>query len=300
MASAAKRTGDVLVIFAVPLFFATNVVIGRSVATEVGPWTLACLRWSLAFLILLPFAAAGLRESWNVIRAQSRPIALLGFLGMFICGGVVYLALHYTTATNATLIYTSANVMILILEWLFRGRKAGTRELFGTALALGGVAVVTLGGEEARGFSLNPGDLLIGLAAFSWAIYSVLLKRPRLTQIPGLPLFAAIAAAGTILLLPMMLWELATGPALPQGGSGWLAVVAVALIPSVGAYSGYQYGVRRFGPTTMAMSSYLWPPYGLLLAVVFLGEAIQPHHVLGICLILPGVILATTRRQKAA
>ena len=284
----------VVAIALVPLFFSTNVVIGRFVAGDVAPWTLAFLRWTTAFLILLPFAAMGIREHIARIWLERRQIALLGFLGMFVCGGIVYLALHHTTASNATLIYTASNVMILLLEWGFRGRRIGPREVVGTALALAGVAVVALGSEGWR-LSLNPGDALIGLAATAWAIYSVLLKRPALTKIPGQALFAAIVATGAAMLLPMTLWEIATGPALPQTATAWVAVLAVALIPSVSAYSGYQYGVRRFGPATMAMSSYLWTPYGLLLAVIFLGETLHAYHFVGLALIVPGVVLATAR-----
>ncbi len=294
MESGPLRVRDVALIATVPLFFSSNVVIGRFVAAEVAPWTLAFLRWTGAFLILLPFAAPGLRASLAAIRAEARVLALLGFLGMFVCGGVVYLALHHTTAANATLIYSTANVMILLLEWRFRGRPIGARELIGTVLALSGVAVVALGSAGWH-FRLNPGDILIGVAAFSWAIYSVLLKRPGLGAIPGSTLFATIMVTGVVLLFPMMLWEVAAGPALPHNAKGWLAVAAVALIPSIGAYSGYQYGVRRFGPALMAMSSYLWMPYGLVLAVLFLGEALRPFHIVGLALILPGVILATAR-----
>jgi drug/metabolite transporter (DMT)-like permease len=290
----AQRVSAFVAIALVPLFFSTNVVIGRFIAAEVAPWTLALLRWSAALLILLPVAAPSLRQSLAAIRAEARQIALLGFLGMFVCGGIVYLALHHTTAANATLIYSASNVMILILEWLFRGRRIGSRELFGTGLALAGVAVVALGSEGWR-LTLNPGDVLIGVAALAWAIYSVLLKRPALTRIPGPALFVSIMLAGAIMLIPMAALEIATGPALPHSARAWLAVLAVALIPSVGAYSGYQYGVRRFGPTTMAMSSYLWTPYGLLLSVLFLGETLHTFHVFGLALILPGVILATAR-----
>ncbi|HEX9906661.1 MAG TPA: EamA family transporter, partial [Propylenella sp.] len=255
MDSSAARARDLLLVVLVPLFFATNVVIGRSVADEVGPWTLAFLRWSLALLIVLPFAAGSLRGSLPALRAQGRVIAALAFLGMFVCGGVVYVALHHTTATNATLIYASANVMILVLEWLFRGRPSGLRELAGTVLAFSGVAIVALRGERLADFTFNPGDLLIAVAALAWAIYAVVLKRPGLTAIPGLAQFAATMAIGALLLLPMTAWEIATGPALPKSAHGWLAVAGVALIPSVGAFFGYQYGVRRFGPATMAMTS---------------------------------------------
>ena len=48
------------------------------------------------------------------------------------------------------------------------------------------------------------------------------------------------------------------------------------------------------------MTSYLWTPYGILLAILFLGETIKPYHLVGLALILPGVILATARRRQAA
>lgn len=291
------RVRDVALVALVPLLFATNIVIGRAVIDDVGPWTLVFLRWSTAFLIVLPFAARGLRRDAAALFAQGPMIPILGFLGMFVCGGAVYVGLHHTTATNGTLIYASANVMILLLEWLFRGRPIGLREMLGTVLAFAGVAAVALRGHGLASFQLNPGDLLIWISAMSWAIYAVLLKRPGLTAIPGLSLFAASMLAGVLLLSPMAAWEAAHGPALPANAEAWLAVFAVALVPSVGAFFGYQYGVRRFGPALMAMTSYLWTPYGVVLALIFLGERLHVYHLVGLALILPGVILATARRQ---
>lgn len=295
----AGRYRDLALLVLVPLFFSTNMPIGRSVVAEVGPWTLAFLRWSGAFLILLPFSIGSLRASRAALAAEAGTIAALAFLGMWICGGLVYVALHYTTATNATLIYASANVLILLLEWAFRGRAISPREILGTVLALGGVAVVALRGAGLGSLSFNPGDLLIAVAALSWSIYSVVLKRPGLTAIPGLALFAAVMLAGALTLAPMMAWEVSAGRALPQTARAWLAVAGVALVPSVGAFFGYQYGVRRFGPATMAMTAYLWTPFGILLAVLFLGESLRSYHFVGLALILPGVVLATARRAGA-
>ena len=81
MRLAKASTRDFVLVALVPLFFSTNVVIGRSVAAEVGPWTLACLRWSGAFL-LLPFAASSLLAHRRALLAQAPVIAALGFLGM--------------------------------------------------------------------------------------------------------------------------------------------------------------------------------------------------------------------------
>ena len=45
----------------------------------------------------------------------------LGFLSIGICGGLVYWALTLTTASNATLIYTTSSLFIILLEWAFCG-----------------------------------------------------------------------------------------------------------------------------------------------------------------------------------
>ena len=130
------------VLVVMPLFFSSNIIFGRAVADQVEPFTLAFLRWSLTALILLPFVWSAVRQFRNMITSWSKQLALLGFLGMWICGAMVYLALDYTSATNGTLIYTSSPVLIILIEWLFRGRRAGTREAIGVTLALIGVVVI--------------------------------------------------------------------------------------------------------------------------------------------------------------
>ena len=50
------------------LFWAGNTVLGRFIAGHVPPITLAFIRWTGAFLILLPFAAPHLLRDWPIIR----------------------------------------------------------------------------------------------------------------------------------------------------------------------------------------------------------------------------------------
>ena len=113
-----ERSGDwkpYLALLFMPLFFSTNIIFGRAATASVEPWTLAFIRWTLAFLILLPFTWAGLKRHKKLLMSEWKTIGVLGILGMWICGALVYYALHHTTATNATLIYTSAPVLILLL-----------------------------------------------------------------------------------------------------------------------------------------------------------------------------------------
>lgn len=284
-----------LLLLVMPLFFSSNIVIARGIGEAVPPFTLALLRWGLAVAILLPFTWRALVRYRPVLKAAWRRIALLGFLGMWICGALVYIALAATTATNGTLIYTTSPVIVLLIETVVLRKPLSPLRLAGVVLALAGVAVIVLKGDAGALLRLqfNPGDLGIAAAATAWAVYSVVLRDQRLAGLPTLALFAAIAMAGVATLVPFSLWEAAQGPVLPASLSAWLAVLALALFSAVGAFSLYQYGVKVVGPAITSCFLYLLPLYGVGMSVVFLGESLHTYHFAGMALVLVGLVAAT-------
>jgi drug/metabolite transporter (DMT)-like permease len=289
------RAVATLLLLVAPLFFSSNLVIGRGAIGAVEPAALAFWRWFLAFVILLPFTAAGLWHHRMALIALGWRLWFAGLLGMVICGVGIYMALNHTTATNATLIYTTSPVIIIALEALFRGIRPTIRQLFGMGLAFTGVAIIVLRGDVDRLMALefNVGDLGIALGAIAWAIYSVMLRRDEFSRLPTLVSFAAIAATGAILLVPMMLFEAIQTGQFPQGRQAWASIFGVALISSVLAFSCFQYGIKIMGPSVASAFMYLLPVYGVGLAVVFLDERLEPYHWAGFACVAAGLILST-------
>ena len=284
-----------------PAFFSTNLVFGRMTIPEVAPFTLAFLRWSLAALILAPVMVGSAAAVRTYVTHHTRHWLLLGFLGMWICGGIVYLALQYTTATNGTLIYTTSPLMVIVLERLFRGRATSWREMAGVVIGFTGVAVIVLKGDvnALKALSFNPGDLLFVGAALSWAVYSMLLKGPRTAGLPVLALFGLVATAGALTLAPMAAYEFLSGARMPVTGQAWIGIGGIVVFSSLLAFSSFQYGVQTFGAATASVFMYLLAPYGVLLAVVVLGEPFHTYHAVGIATVLGGLILATAPVGRA-
>ena len=286
-----------LVLLMMPLFYSSNLVIGRAAVAETGPWTLAFFRWAIAFAILAVIGRREIRAARAAIVGAWPLFAVLGLLGMVLCGGLVYVALERTTATNATLIYTTAPIAIVVLERLFGDERLSLWRWLGIALAFAGVVVIVVHADVARllALRLNPGDALVLAAAIAWGGYSVLLKRPLFREIPGLASFAAISAAGAVLLLPCMLAELWwTGRGLPTSAGAWTSIAALAVVPSILAFGAYQYGVERVGATRTGVFLYLLPAYGVVLAAIFLGERFEAYHAVGFACIMAGVVTVTS------
>ena len=290
-----ERNRALLMLIAMPLFFSSNIIFGRAAIAEVEPFTLAFLRWTSTCLILLPFVLPVLRSEWLNIKAMTGSILVMGFLGMWICGALVYLALKYTTATNGTLIYTSSPVMIILIEWLYRGRKVGAREAFGIGVAFVGVVVIVTKGtfSTLTNLQFNAGDLLFVAAALSWAVYSVGLKSERFNSLQTLPLFALIAGSGALLLAPFTLVEILWFQTFPSTTTAWANIGGIVAIASLLAFSTFQYGVKIVGASLTGVYMYLLPVYGVGLAVLFLGETLAAYHGWGILLVLSGVVMAT-------
>ncbi len=181
--------------FLAPVFFSSNLIFGRGITGDIAPFTTAFIRWAGSALVILPFVYADRRTAIAFVRAHTILWLWLGILGMGICGGFVYWALTLTTASNATLIYTTSSLFIILLQWMFQKRPISLRELTGMGIAFAGVAVIVLKGSLAALAALrfNIGDLGILVAAIAFALYSLALRHPAMKEIAPLPLFGLLA-----------------------------------------------------------------------------------------------------------
>ena len=78
------------------LCWAGNAIVGRLAAGHIPPVTLSFLRWSLAFLIILPFAWKPLKRDWGAIRARLGTMIVLSITGIGAFNTLQYWALEHT------------------------------------------------------------------------------------------------------------------------------------------------------------------------------------------------------------
>ncbi|WP_208976402.1 DMT family transporter [Polycladidibacter hongkongensis] len=292
------RTLPILLVM--PLFMSSNLVVGRAAVEATGPFALAFFRWLFALIILAPFIIGDLKRDWALLLRNWGELLFLGFLAMWICGALVYVGLARTTATNATLIYSSAPVAILFLDWLINRRAIKLREGIGIVAALLGVTIIVAKGELGAllQLRLGGGDALIVLATVCWALYSIRLKGSELGSAATTSVFFAVASFGVVLLAPFMLYEAfvptsAMHVPLPSSPSVWISISALALFASVLAFLSYQYGIKQVGASVAGLFMYLMPPYGVGMSLIFLEEQAHAYHLAGFAGVMIGLLLAT-------
>lgn len=280
-----------------PLFWAGNALLARATAGDLPPVALAFWRWVLAACLILPFTGRDLWASRGVLLRHWKPVLGLALTSVAAYNTLLYLAVQTTTAINATLVGTSLPIMVLLLARVWLGDPIRPLQALGMTVSILGLLAVVTRGEPTRlaTLTLTPGDGLMLLASFSWAVYSVMLRRFPI-PVRGFTLLSALIVLGWLMIVPFYLFELSLGYQV-QVRPMTLAVIAyTAVCASLLAYYFWNMGVAALGAPTAGLFANLIPLFTAILGVALLEETFAWYHALGAVLIFAGIALATKRR----
>lgn len=278
------------------LFWGGNAVAGKLAVGEISPFVLTFLRWSLAAAVAAAFALPQLRRDRETIRRRLPYLALMGAMGFTVFAGLLYRGLVTTTAINATIIQAAMPMFIFALNFVIFRTATTTLQALGYALTLLGVAVAAGRGDLAGLLALdfNQGDLLIILAAVTYAGYSVALRaKPAMHW---LSFVTVLFVTGALASVPFVVLEMVAGEAIwPNSPRAWLVLGFVTIFPSLLAQAFFIRGNEVLGSNAAGLFLNLIPIMGALLSILLLGERFQLFHAAALVLVLGGIALAQRR-----
>ena len=204
-------------------------------------------------------------------------------------------ALEITLATNVAFIVCTAPLLTTILSLLIYKKEKATAGLVGgSLLALVGVALVVYNGHFI--LKISPlGDFLTLLAAFSWAFYSLIMKkmsgRYRTTFITRKIFFY-----GILTILPAFIlhpWQFSLSglwqPAV------WMNLLFLGVLACLVCFVVWNIILKQLGTVRASNYIYLNPLFTLIGSAVLLDEQFTVMSLMGAMLILGGVYWAGKR-----
>lgn len=253
---------------------------------------------SLPSLLALRFAiAAGAFWAIVAIRprpsrpAPGRPLVGLGLgLGYAAQAGGYFGALTRIDASLTSLLLYAYPALVFAGAVLLRRERADRRRVGALALSSAGVALVLAGGGAG---ALDPLGVALGLtAAVCYAGYILVTDR----IVAGFDPFRLGALVTTGAALAMWAYTLATG-SLDVGFAtiGWVWIVALSLISTVGAVAAFTLGLAQVGPSTASIVSTIEPVVTVGLVMALFGERLAPVQLAGGVLVIGAVVLLQLR-----
>ena len=178
-----QNTRAYIMLVCATLFWAGNFVVGKfAFFTNIPPMSLVFYRWSLVWLILLPFTFKEIIRSKDIILKNLPLLLFLALTSVGLFNSFTYLSLVYTQVINASLFNTAIPAIIILLCFLFKIEKTNKYQISGLIISvLGILSIITkLNLEIILSLNFNKGDLIMIGGVITWGLYSSFLKKKHL------------------------------------------------------------------------------------------------------------------------
>ncbi|UYN94832.1 MAG: EamA family transporter [Enhydrobacter sp.] len=226
--------------------------------------------------------------AWVALTRWPARVWLLGIGGLFGYHALYFAALQIAPPAEANLVNYLWPLLIVLLSAPLAGARLGWTHLVGALLGFAGVVLlavargVSFGDQHALGYLLALG------CAFAWSLYSVLSRRFGETPTDAIASFCA--ASALLSLLAHLMFEQTTWPATPVA---WLAVLALGLGPTGGAFYLWDHAVKRGDIRALGAISYATPI--LSTALLIAAGLAEPTAalLLAATLVTAGAVLAS-------
>jgi len=254
--------------------------------------TIAAYRVGVASLVLIPFVAhrgTWRKWEWNHLRG----CILSGFfLSLHFAFWIA--SLKYTSVASSVVLVTTHPIFVGVGARLFLQERLSFNLILGIVLSVLGGGLIGYG-DMALSKQALYGDGLALLGAVAASGYLMMGRAIRKEQDLLSYVFPVYSTAGLVLVILSLLFR---KPFFGYSSTTYLLFFLLALIPQGIGHTTFNWALKYF-PASMVAIAILGEPVGsTALAYFFLNEPLTPLKALGGILIFIGVVAALTWRHK--
>jgi drug/metabolite transporter (DMT)-like permease len=300
--TARNRLSDWALLLACNLIWASQFVMVKLVQEQMGPLFAVFFPMAIATLLLIPIER---RERHLPVRARDVwRFILIGVAGQVMAQLFVTWGTRISLASNAALLSLALPVSTAVMAYFLLGERMTRVRWISFALAIGGVLACS--GVDWNALNLSsarylPGNLMIFASVCGSAFYNAyskkLLDRYSPLQVLTYSYYAVIA-----LLFPITLAaEPESFARLPHfSATVWVGLVILAVFQYFLSMVIFLNVLTRLDATQAAVSNYLIPFFGVVLAALILGETLTGFMLAGGILVVVSTLLVTTYEDRQA
>lgn len=291
-----NQTKGVFFALLATLLWSVNMVIASGIKGHIPPIGLAFWRWTIACIVLTPFAIKSTIESFTIIKKHIRYLMLTAVLGITIFNTLIYFAGKTTSAVNLSLIAISIPLFIVVLSRIVFKEKVTNTKIVGIVTIITGVLILVTKGSLQALLNINftIGDLLMLVACFFFACYTILVQKKSEELLPKIFLFS-VFVIGTIMLFPFYIWEHISYKKVIFDSKTVLATTYVGIFASLVSYYLWNEAIRLIGTSKTALIYYLIPIFSGILAYFFLGQPIVITQIVSMAIIITGLLITNKK-----
>ncbi|MGB0883485.1 MAG: DMT family transporter [Flavobacteriales bacterium] len=286
-----------LAVFTVNLIYALNFTIAKSVMPEyIQPFPFILLRVSGALILFTFLNRFIVRQKIN-LKDWGR-MALCGLLGVSANQLLFFEGLSYTTPINASVMMTSAPIMVFLGAVLLKQEVLSKKRFIGVLLGAIGALTIILSKENGIN-APNPslGNVLVFINAAFYSAYLILVK-PLMKKYNPIQVLANCFLIGFLFTLPFSASDAMDidVSALPK--TALWAIAFVVICATCMTYLFNIYGLQNLRSSTVGFYIFLQPLLATAFAIFNGVDELTPIKMLAGGLVFVGVYLVSFTKVR--
>jgi drug/metabolite transporter (DMT)-like permease len=271
-------------------------VVSDVVLERIPPFTLLTMRLLLGLLVLgvLLYRQKPSLPEWKTLRE----ILAVGVVGFGVSVGAQFVGTDLSTAVNGALITSASPAFILLFAVMILSEKLTRVHLLAIGLATLGVVIIIDPAQADFSSDTFLGNIALAVAAITWGLYSVLVRRVSArTETLIVTFFAFIG--GLALTLPAAALELSSETIGEINGWVILGILYLGVISTAGAMWFWNRAFALVEAGTASLFFFAQPLVGAGLGILLLDQDLTWNLLIGAGLIVAGVLI-TTRQSSTS
>jgi drug/metabolite transporter (DMT)-like permease len=277
------------------LIWASQFVMVKLVQEQMGPLLAATFPIGVATIMLAALVAR--RNSIGLPRARLKEFFFLGVGGQVVAQVFITWGVRLSLASNAALLFLALPIVTALMAHLILGEQMNRIRWISFGLAIAGV--LTGSAVEWRELNLHSthyalGNFLIIASVAGSAFYNVYSKK-LLQEYGSLQVLLYSYYTAMIVMLPVTVWAESSGFTHfgHYSATVWIGLAVLALFQYFLSMVIFLNVLTHLDAIQAALSNYLIPFFGLLIAAVVLHEKMTTLMLTGGVLALAGTLLIT-------
>lgn len=281
----------VLALIAANMIWGAAAPVFKLALTDIHPYTLAFLRFSIPLILMYPF----IREKLKVNKKDILNVILIGVTGIGINIIFFFQGLLQAPSINASLIGSSGPIFIIFYSLLFLKEKPKKKLIVGSFIGLFGIILVLATPFVIDGKLAAIGNIFYLIAMFG-AVSSILITRSVAKRNSPQSITFWSFLVGSIIFLPFFINEVHTFGFLQNlNFRGIIGLTFGVLLSSLTAYFLHNWALKYLAATDVSVFTYVDPVVAVLIAIPLLSEYPDTAFIFGTLFVLGGIFIAEGR-----
>ncbi len=293
-----SRASIILAFATIYIVWGSTYFFNKVVIQQIPPFFSASIRFTMAGILIF-FMTKLLRIPFHFNKQNFFNASLAGILFLTLGNGGVVWALQYVDSGFTALLVSAQPLVLILLLWLINGQKISIRSLFGIALGILGIYLLTSETKIVTTTQYVLGVGIIFCCLIVWAYGSIFVGKASLP--PNTFVNSSLQMMiGGILMVPISLVMGEDWSEIYQANTfTWLSLLYLITFGSIAAFTSFNFLLKYVSPEKVTTNTYVNPVVALLLGNIFLKEPLTLRSLIASLILLAGVFVINTRKRTS-